>query len=132
MVDFKLYLKDIHFEKYLKKLNKKLKNKKIIIYGAGTFFKYIKENYNLNSLNIIGISDLKFNENEEGEKYSDYNIIPLDKILDYKPDYLVIATMHYEKIIDNFEVNILNETKIKAIPLARKKLWDLIKEIWKD
>lgn len=132
MVDFKLYLKDIHFEKYLKKLNKKLKNKKIIIYGAGTFFKYIKENYNLNSLNIIGISDLKFNENEEGEKYLDYNIIPLDKILDYKPDYLVIATMHYEKIIDNFEVNILNETKIKAIPLARKKLWDLIKEIWKD
>ncbi len=132
MVDFKLYLKDIHFEKYLKKLNKKLKNKKIIIYGAGAFFKYIKENYNLNSLNIIGISDLKFNENEEGEKYLDYNIIPLDKILDYKPDYLVIATMHYEKIIDNFEVNILNETKIKAIPLARKKLWDLIKEIWKD
>ena len=132
MSDFKLYLKNIHFDKYLKKLNKKLKNKKIILYGTGTFFKHIQENYNLDSLNIIGVSDLKFKKTEEGEKYLNYKIIPLDKIIEYAPDYILVATMHYEKIIDNFEINILNKTKIKAIPLARKNLWDLIKEIWVD
>ena len=41
--DFKTHLKNINFEKSLKKLKKKLKNKTSIVYGAGSFFKYINE-----------------------------------------------------------------------------------------
>ncbi len=132
MADFEQYLQNIHFDKYLKKMNKKLANKKIIIYGVGSFFKYIQENYDLSLLDVIGVSDLKFKNTDEGEKYLNYNIIPLDRIISYNPDYVIVAAINYEKIIDNFEMNIFNNTKIKVIPLARKSLWSLIKRIWED
>ena len=132
MADFEQYLQNIHFDKYLKKMNKKLANKKIIIYGVGLFFKYIQENYDLSLLDVIGVSDLKFKNTDEGEKYLNYNIIPLDRIISYNPDYVIVAAINYEKIIDNFEMNIFNNTKIKVIPLARKSLWSLIKRIWED
>lgn len=38
MQELKKFLDDNNFPKRLKNLNKKLKNKKIIIYGAGKFF----------------------------------------------------------------------------------------------
>ena len=53
--DFKTYLKKINFDKYIKKLIKKLAGKKAIIYGCGSFFCYINDNYDLSGLNIIGI-----------------------------------------------------------------------------
>lgn len=132
MTNFEQYVNKIHFDKYLKKINKKLANKKIIIYGVGSFFKYIQERYDLSLLNIIGVSDLKFKDDDEGQKYLNYNIIPLNRIISYNPDYVIVAAINYEKIIDNFETNIFYNTKIKVIPLARKSLWSLIKRIWED
>ena len=128
--DFKTYLEKIKFEKYLNKLNKKLKNKTSIIYGAGNFFKYIKENYDLSKLNIIGISDMKFDEDDKENDFLGYKAIPKNKIIEYKPDYVIVATLKYIGIIENFELNYFNKTKIKVLPLARIPFFDLIKEIW--
>src|SRR5574344_1156950 len=52
-----LYLENYNFKKHLEKLNKKLKGKKVVIYGAGIFFEAIHEFYDLSKLDIIGISD---------------------------------------------------------------------------
>ncbi len=128
--DFKTYLDSIKYEKYLKKLKNKLKNKKIIIYGTGSFFKYIKENYDFSGLNIIGISDMKFDEKDEGKDFLGYKMIPKNKIVSYNPDYILVATLKYISIVEDFEVNILNKTKIKVLPLARMPFLKLIKEIW--
>lgn len=128
--DFKTHLENIGFEKYLNKLKKKLKNKTSIIYGTGSFFKYINENYNLSGLNIIGISDMKFDENDEGNDFLGYKKIPKNKIIEYNPNYVLVATLKYISIIEDFEINILNKTKIKTLPLARLPFIELVKEIW--
>ncbi len=128
--DFRTHLENIGFEKYLNKLKKKLKNKTSIIYGAGSFFKYINENYDLSGLNIIGISDMKFDENNEGNDFLGYKMIPKDKILSYKPDYVLVTTLKYISIVEDFEINILNKTKIKVLPLAKLPILQLIKDIW--
>ena len=130
--DLKEYLEHIKFEKYLDKLNKKLKNKTVIIYGSGSLFQYIKKNYDLSKLNIIGVSDMKFNSKQEGEDFLGYKIIPKDKMPSYKPDVVLVATLKYLGITEDFEINVFNKTKTKIYPLARIPLADLIKEIWSN
>ena len=130
--DLKEYLEHIKFEKYLDKLNKKLKNKTVIIYGSGALFQYIKKNYDLSKLNIIGVSDMKFNSKQEGEDFLGYKIIPKDKMTSYKPDVVLVATLKYLGITEDFEINVFNKTKTKIYPLARIPLADLIKEIWSN
>ena len=128
--EFKTHLDGIKFEKYLSKLNKRLKNKTVVIYGTGAFFKYIKENYDLGKLNIIGISDMKFALEDENKDFLGYKIIPKEKIKEYNPDVVLVATLKYISIIEDFEINYFDKTKTKVYPLARIPLWDLIKEIW--
>lgn len=48
-------LKKINFAKHLKKLERKYKNKKILLYGMNEEFFTIMQNFDLSNLNIIGI-----------------------------------------------------------------------------
>lgn len=48
-------LKKINFAKHLKKLERKYKNKKILLYGMNEEFFTIIQNFDLSYLNIIGI-----------------------------------------------------------------------------
>ena len=128
--DFGSYLKEIKFEKHLKKLVSKLKNKKIIIYGAGSLFLYIKDNYDLSGLNIIGISDMKFREEDEGQVYQGYKIIQKDKIVNSNPDFVLIAVQNYLGLLENFMCNVFKDTKIKVGVLVKKPFWTVMKDIW--
>ena len=123
-------LKKYKFDKQLKKHNKKLKNKTIIIYGTGLFFQKIIENYDLSGLNIIGVSDRKYTSEEEGKEVFGYKIVPLDKIIDYKPDYVLISTLKFLGIMDDFKNNVFRGTKIKVLPLVDKPFLTLLKEIF--
>ena len=62
MSEMKKYLKTIKFEKYLDLLVTKLYGKRVLIYGAGLLFETAFKNYNFKGLNIIGISDKKFED----------------------------------------------------------------------
>lgn len=126
---FKKYLKQINFEKNLNKLNKKLKNKKIIIYGTGLLFQHIQKNFNLSNLNIIGVSDIKFSNEQVGDKYLGYNVIPKALISEYKPDYVIVASENYIGLLDSLSIEFKNDN-IKFLPLAKKKTIDIIKTIW--
>ena len=64
--DLEEYLKLIDFDSQYKKLIRKFKNKKILLYGGGKLFRLINERYDLSKLNIIGICDKVFNIDEEG------------------------------------------------------------------
>ena len=124
-------LKKYKFEKQLNKLNKKLKNKSILIYGAGIFFKKIKENYDLSNLNIIGISDKKYTPEQEGQEELGYKIVPYEKILEFNPDYILIATLNTFNIYQSFNKKIKNEgLKIKLLPLVDKPFFELLKEVF--
>ena len=114
------YLKEVKFEKYLRKLKRKLKNKKVLIYGTGSLFQLILQKYSLKDINILGISDGKYLLKDAGNKDLGFNIIPKEKIKDYSPDYILVATKNYEKIIRNFEFNFTQNKKIKVIPFVKK------------
>lgn len=124
------YLEKNNFEKHLKYVKKKLQNKSIIIYGAGILFEIIKANYNLSGLNIVGISDRKFSENQEGQDFLGYKIIPFSKIIDIKPDYVLVSVLRFLDIVEDFEENEFKGTKIKIRPLIKAPLIELLKEIW--
>ena len=121
-------LKIYKFEKQLNRLIKKMRHKSVLIYGAGLFFKSVKENYDIEKLNIIGICDKRYQLNEEGNIDMGYPIVPYEKILDYKPDYILIATMKTYNIYQSFKTKKIKDAKIKVLPLVEKPFFDLLKE----
>lgn len=127
---FEDYLKRNNFKKQLNSLDKRLKNKTVIIYGTGILFQYINEHYDLSNINIIGISDMKYPIDSEGETSMGYKIIPKSSIVKYNPDYVIVAVENYFTVIENLELNLLKDTKIKLFPMVRKNLWDTISTIW--
>lgn len=122
------YLKKINFEKHLKNINKKLKNKKIILYCAGIFCETIIENFDLTNLNIIGIADRKFTEHQEEETVFGYKVLAPGEMAALKPDYVLVATSDFLRIMEEIEVDYLKGTKIKIKPLIRKPFKDLCKD----
>ena len=112
---FELYLERIQFCSYLKELNIKLDSKSILLYGAGSFFEYIDKNFDLSRFNIIGISDKRFSDKEEGTTFLKYKIIPVSKINEYKPDIILVATIKNKKIIASLEKDFKNT---EILPLS--------------
>ncbi len=124
------YLEKINFSKRLKNLEKKYKNKKIIIYGTGQFFQVINENYDLGGLDIIAIADRKFYEHKEDETFLGYKVCSPDEMVKLKPDCVLVATLNTVNLIEELEYTVLKKSKIKLKPLINKPLFDIWKEIW--
>lgn len=124
------HLKFCRFDKYYKKLIKKLKGKTVIIYGTGSMFQYILKNYDLSTLNIIGISDNKYLLEQEGQEDLGYKIIPKEKLADYDADYVILGLQNYINILCDYASTIYKNKKTKIIPLVRIPLWECLKEIW--
>lgn len=117
MEELKQYLKNIKFEKRVRYICKKYKNKKIVIYGVGKLFNVIKENYDISALNIIGVSDIKFyNDNEE---YLGYNTIAFQNIKKYNPDVILVGTLKYPSTVARFKYSDFVDTKIKIDSLLK-------------
>lgn len=126
-----MYLEMYNFEKHLKKMNKKLKNEKIVLYGSGVFFEVINEYYDLSELNIIGISDRRFVNHAQDERFLDYTMLAPEEIKGVNPDYVLVTTKFFINIIEDLYYNTLKRTKIKIKPLVKKPFITLINEIWK-
>ena len=125
------YLEKIKFEKHIKRLEKKLKNKKVIIYGTGNLFQYIYENYDLSKINIIGISDKKYETCPCDDFFNDkFTICAPDKIDELNPDYILVGTLYFVKIIDILENQVVKNKKIKIKPLLNKPFMEIFNEVW--
>ena len=123
------YLFKYKFDKTLPKLIRKLKNKKVVLYGAGAFLELIKKHFDLSEIDIIGIADKRFEYHEENEQFLGYKAYAPDEIKKLNPDYVVVATKMYVNIIESLYYDILKDTKIKIKPLLKKGFFDLLKEI---
>lgn len=124
-----IFLKDLekkNFSKYLSKLAKKLAGKTVVFYGAGSYFNTINDYYNLNCLNILGISDIKFNDNSYGKFYGEYKVIPPDEIINLNPDYILITTRYCFNLGLSL-IHKFSDTKIKVKPLVKKGFFELLK-----
>lgn len=130
MTTIEEHLKICKFDKYYKKLVKKLKGKTVIIYGTGSMFHQIKDNYDLSQLNIIGVSDRKYNNDQEGTEDFGYKIIPFEKLENYQTDYVLLATQCYTGLLLEFSSKLYKNSKTKVLPLVKIPLLKILKEIW--
>ena len=124
------YLEHFGFSKSLKKLKKKLKDKSVVIYGAGVFFQAIQRYYDLSGINIIGISDQRFEEHSADEMFLGYKAYAPYELKELNPDYVIVATKNFINIIEDLYYDTLKGTKIKIKPIYDKGLINLIKDIW--
>lgn len=129
MDNMKEYLEKKHFDKTLKKLNKKLEGKKIVAYGTGQLFDAMIENYDLSKLNIIAVSDKKYEKIKE-TKYLGYDVVPPAAIANLHPDYVLISTLRVVNIVEYLRYILLKGTDIKVIPFVKKSFMEIFKEIW--
>lgn len=127
---FITYLEKIKFSKHLKRISKKLKNKKVILYGAGAFFQDLNREYDLSCLNIIAISDRKFINHQKGDVFEQYKVCAPDEIKALNPDYVLISMKNIVKVIDDLEEGALKDSKIKIKPLINKPIIEVLNEIW--
>ena len=130
MLTLEEHLKNCKFDKYLKKLNKKLKNKTILVYGAGSLFQYIQKNYDLSQLNIIAISDGKYLPEQKGQNDLGYTIIPKDDLENFDIDIVLLGLQNYIGVLCDFSSGIYRNKKTKILPLVRIPLWKSLKDIW--
>lgn len=128
-MDYNDYLKRNKFDKYLAQIKKKLQNKKILIYGAGQLFKYIIDNYNLSDLNIIGICDKSFTENQENDSIYGYKIISLNNINNYDYNCVLVSVLKYDTL-GYFLRTTIKDKKVLFFPLIKQLLSERIKEIF--
>jgi len=128
--DLENYLKEIKFEKQFEKLCKKLKNKKVVVYGTGLLFQLINSKYDLKKLNIIGVSDGKYSPVSEREDCLGYKIIHATNIVKNNPDYVLVSVLRYLDVIESLEDTYFKDSKIKVIPFAKYPLLKALKNIW--
>ena len=91
-------LKEADFQSKLDELGAKYKNKKVLIYGAGSLFHIANENFNIDKLNIIGVSDKKF---KEVQTYKEFEAFPPENISELNPDIVLIA-LENSTILEKF------------------------------
>lgn len=124
MEDTLSYFKKIKSSEKIKKLAKKYQGKKVVIYGAGEYFSILYNNFDFSGLNIVGISDKKF-EVSKNENPSEYIPLCPDELKDFDYDVILILLKDDEKMCDYLEyqllVNTKNENKI-IVPFFGKNL----------
>lgn len=113
--DWSEYLDKIEEQKYIDILSQVLNGKKVLLYGAGIVAQVLIDKYNLTNINIIGISDKKFETFKEDE-FKGYKAFPPSDLKKQNFDY-ILFTM---KLYKNIEVSLRKQGIVqKALPLIK-------------
>ena len=115
-------------QRYFKYLRNKLRNKKIILYGAGKFLEIVNKYYDLSQLNIIGITDFKYYNHKENDEFLGYKIYSVEETKNLTFDYLLISTLEYDDLIRNLYYNVFRGKNINYEILVKKRLSAVIVE----
>lgn len=123
MDDLEKFLYKHNFDKKLKQLEKRLKNKTLILYGAGKFFEMIIKKYDLSKLNIIGITDKKYLIEDAGKNNNGYKIIPYSYYNSNLSDYTLLMVQNPRPVLKSIKNN---AEKNKIIPIVTQTLLEKI------
>lgn len=113
----KKYLKKANFKKELSTLKNTLKDKKILIYGAGILFETAYKTYDFNGLNIVGISDKKFETDDSIEKFCNIKTFKPDEIKNLDIDCILVSIKEYNNLVKCF---ITKYPNLSILPLVKK------------
>ena len=106
----------IDIQKKINKLADKYKNKKIVLYGAGQFAYDIFQNYDLSRLNIIAITDKKF-EKENDSEFFNLKCVKPNELQDMDYDIILISDTEYKTSVDILDGQVLYGTKKAGIEI---------------
>ncbi len=118
-MDILSYFKKVNAQKQIDKLAKKYRNKKIVIYGAGEYYQILQNNFDLSKLNIVGISDKKFETSKENNP-SIYLALTPEELKEFNFDIILVALYDDVSLCDYLQyqllINTINEDKpVKSI-----------------
>ncbi len=74
----------------------KLKNKKVIVYGAGKYFSSL--DFDFSQLNVVGLVDIKFRLEQKGKLYHGLPIIPYQCFNHNDADFILLALEYPEEV----------------------------------
>jgi len=111
------YLKKNKFKNNLENLKQELAGQRILIYGAGILFETAYKNYDFENLNIIGISDKRFEEMEAPNEFLGFKTYKPDEIKDLEIDCILVSVKEYRNLISCFMVQY---PKIRVLPLVKR------------
>ena len=101
--------------KQFEKLKRKYKNKRIVLYGAGIYFEEVRKNFDLSQLNVIAVSDIKYENKQEltFDEELGYNVISPYKIYTLNPDIVLLTVQEDFYIEEYFCTEVFPKTKHK-------------------
>ena len=112
---FKIKTKSDEFKQNLNEIFEELKGKDVVLYGAGEGFVNLDKKYNFKSkLNIVGISDLKFEKNTKKDFRGIKKIAPCNLPIEYY-DTILITNEASKKIVKYLKTKLKLDCEIKAL-----------------
>lgn len=123
--EFQKLLKSRNFQKHIDNLSGKLKNKKILLYGAGILAEVIADNYDLSGLNITAVADSKYIY--EKQDFKGFKTISPNEIKELAPDVILICAYNDIIIKDFFKKNYPEIINIQMTHIINKNLLEKIK-----
>ncbi|MDD3236679.1 MAG: glycosyltransferase family 2 protein [Candidatus Gastranaerophilales bacterium] len=87
-------------QKYIDKLAKKYKGKKLLIYGAGLVFQCLVERYDLSNLDIVAVCDKKF---KEETTVNNLRAIPVELLEKEKFDVVFMSLKYADGIASDIK-----------------------------
>ena len=121
-----------NIKKRIEELAKKYNGMRFVIYGAGDYYTFIRDNFDLSVLNIVGISDKKF-ELSKSENPSEYIALTPEELKTFDFDAVIVVLRNDEKMSDFIEYQLLIGTKNEdkaVIPMFTKKRVNKDKECY--
>lgn len=121
------FLKKKQFQKRIDQLSKKYTGKKVAFYGAGIVFDVIVDEYDLSSLTIEGVADIRF---DQEENYKGYKAMTPESMAESKPDVVLITMYEPEKAQDYFEEELFpTYGEFQTEALIKFSVVDFIKDL---
>ena len=123
--DVELLLKGQNIQKIIDNFVEQNKGKRVVLYKAGNFLRYIYRYYSVSGVDIIGVSDERFEQNREHEFYG-LNCIKLSDLKNTDCDVIAIADNDFIKSYDSLYRIIKDRRDIKVVPLIKKEFGNKI------
>ena len=126
--NFKEYLMKKKAQNAIDKIATEYKDKKIVVFGADLFAADLFRNYNLSKLNIIGVADKTFKDDNEGQYY-DYPKLTPDDLLETDFNLLLIVAYDDTGIKQFLKKELFQgeDIKFNVKTLIRLSLFEYIK-----
>jgi len=123
------FLLNNNFGKRIKCLKQKLKNKTVLLYGAGVLFELIHKYFDLSGLNIIGITDKKFKDTYNIQEFYGYKVYKPQEIKRINPDVVLISLKRFIPIWEDLYFGVCRKTNIDIKSMVKMNIVKLLCEI---